>query len=90
MRRRFALAAGLVLGERQQRPAALSERRLGHPGLRLTEHLSMVPGPQAGIDVDLLGVKAKLVQPGRLGPARIPVLQFSQRAAPARVLTPHR
>ena len=44
---RLALATRLVLGERQQRPASLTQRRLGDPRLGLAQHLAVVTAPQA-------------------------------------------
>ena len=53
---RFALPAGLVLGGREQRPSPLAQRCLGHPHLRLAQHLAVAARLQRGVEVELLGV----------------------------------
>ena len=41
---RVGLPAGLILGQRQQRPAAFPQRRLGDAGLGLGQHLPVLAG----------------------------------------------
>ena len=79
---RIALPAGLVLGEREQRPALLAQRRLGNPRLRLGQHLTVAPGLEGGIDAKFLGMEAQFLQTCRLGAAVLPPLQFGERLAP--------
>ena len=79
----ITLAPGLILRQCQQRPAALPQRCLGYPSLGLAQDLAVMTAPEAGVEVDLLGVQAELTQPGRLGPAGVPVLQLAQRRARA-------
>ena len=76
------LPAGLVLGQRQQRPPALAQRRLGRAGLRLGEHLAMVARTQGGLQADLLGVEAELLEPAGLDPTGVPTLELAQRRPP--------
>ena len=76
---RVTLAARLILGQGEQRPPALAQRRLGHPGLRLGQHLPVLPGAQCSVEADLLGVQTQLVETAGLDPTRIPVLELAQR-----------
>jgi hypothetical protein len=66
---RVALASRLVLGEGQQRPPPLAQRRLGGAGLGLPQDVTVTTGPQRGVDANLLGVKAKFLQPAGLDAA---------------------
>ena len=50
VRKRLALPAGLILRQRQQRPAAFAQRRLDDPCLRLGEHLAVPPDLEGGLD----------------------------------------
>ena len=74
-----ALASRLVLGEGQQRPPALAQRRLGGAGLGLAQDVAVATGPQGGVDANLLGVKAKLLQPAGLDAAGLPVVECAER-----------
>ena len=84
------LAAGLILGQRQQRPPALPQRRLGHPRLRLAQHLADGVRPAA---------RRRGGSPRRPGAARRAARPRSDRPpspparaapAPATTPTPHR
>ena len=75
---RLALPAGLVLGQREQRPAPLPQGLLRHPGLRLRQDLGVPAGPQRGVQAALLDLQAQLGQPFGLDPPRLPPVQFHQ------------
>ena len=75
--------AGLVLRQRQQRPASLAQRRLVDQRVGVTQHLGVVPGPELGLEAQLL-----LERPGvppRAGATRctlVPVVEVLQGPAP--------
>ncbi len=75
---RLALLPGLVLRAGQQHPAVLTQRRGADQDLRLGEDLAVPPGPQQGVDPELLGLQAQLGQSraGRNG--RPPALQVGE------------
>ncbi len=66
---RLRLLAGLILGQREQGPATLPQRSLADQLLRLPQHLTAAPGAQSGIDTELLGVAAQLVESFALHPS---------------------
>ena len=72
----------LVLGDSQQGPPSLAQRRLGSARLGEAEHVAMAPGAQGGIDAHLLGVEAELLQPAGLDPAGLPAVELAERATP--------
>ena len=79
---RFSLAAGTVLGEREQLPPALAQRcRLGE-GLGLGEDFSVVAGGDGRLEPPFLGVEAELGEAVGFEAARLPLLELGERASP--------
>ena len=79
---RVSLPAGLILRLRQECPAHLPKRRLGHPGLRLGQDGAVLPGAQRRVGVRLLRLQAELLEPSRRGLALLPALELDQRPTP--------
>ncbi len=79
---RLALPAGLVLRGREQGPPPLPQRRLGHPDLGLAQHVAVAARLQSGVDMELLGVAAQLLESGGLDLAGVPAVEIIQGAAP--------
>ncbi len=73
------LPPGLILGQGQQRPPPLPQRRLGRAGLSFGQDLAMAARTQRSLDADLLGVQAELIEPAGLDPAGLPLLELAQR-----------
>ena len=77
------LAAVAVQSEREQRPAVLAQRRLGHSGLGQTDEVAVLTEVHATLDEPLLGGLAGLVQASRLGDGRRPGVEgIEGNAAP--------
>jgi hypothetical protein len=68
----LSLGARLVLGQREQRPAAFPKRSRPHQGLSLGQHLVVAAGAQMGVHPKLLRLQPQLPEPpglvGRRGP----------------------
>ena len=78
---RFSLAAGTVLGEREQLPPALPQRcRLGE-GLGLGEDFAVVAGGDGRFEPPFLGVEAELGEAGGFEAAGLPLLELGERAS---------
>ncbi len=79
---RLALAAGLVLGGREDGPPPLPQRSLGHFGLGLAQHLAEAARPQRGVEAELLGVETQLLEARSLDLSRVPPVEITQGTAP--------
>ncbi len=87
---RLTLAAGLVLGQGEQCPAPLAQRRRGDQRLRLGQHLAVLAALQAGVDAQLLGVETQLLETRGLDAATVPSARHRPAAGRATAPTPRR
>ena len=78
---RFSLAAGTVLGEREELPPAFPQRcRLGE-GLGLGENFAVVAGGDGRLEPPFLGVEAELGEAVGFEAAGLPLLELGERTA---------
>ena len=78
----ICLASAPVLGQRQDRPPALPQRRLGRPDPAVGRDEPMLARRQLGFEHVLFHRKTELGQAGRLVPRRRPPLDVLERIAP--------
>ena len=81
VRQRLSLAAGTVLGEREQLPPALPQRRRLGEGLGLGENVAVVAGCDGCLEPPFLGVETELGEPVGFQAAGLPLLELGERAA---------
>ena len=79
--KRLGLAPGLVLGECQQAPSPFAHRRGDGLLLCLRQHLEVMPGPEGGVESELLAIQSELVETTSLDPTGVPSIKIDERRA---------